>query len=79
MNNDYFTINVLARLEEKIFPEGRTVRAKRLIVHTENFSIHTSGTTEDYMKYNMMGLRHPPHSPDLVLSDFYLLLSVKKS
>jgi hypothetical protein len=43
-----------AIMNEKIFPEGRTAHAKRLIIHMENCSTHTSRTREDYMKQNNM-------------------------
>jgi hypothetical protein len=71
MNNEHFTINILARLAEKISPERRTAHAQRLIVHMDKCSIHTSGAAEDYQKQNnMMRLRRPSYSPDLALSDF---------
>jgi hypothetical protein len=50
MNTEYIPINILAQLKEKIFPEQRTVRAERLIVHMDNCSIHRSGATEDCTK-----------------------------
>jgi hypothetical protein len=79
MNNESFTINILARLEEKIFPEGRTAHAKRTIVHMDNSSIHTRGATEDDMKRNnAMRLRQPPYSPAWAPSDFYLFPSAKE-
>jgi transposase len=79
MKNEGFTINILARLQEKIFPRGRTAHAKRWIIHMESCSSHTSRATEDYVKRNIiMRLRHPPYSPDLALNDFYLFLSMKE-
>jgi hypothetical protein len=30
MNSEYFTINIIARVEEKLFPEGRAAHAKGL-------------------------------------------------
>jgi histone-lysine N-methyltransferase SETMAR len=80
MNSEYTLTHILAQYEEKLFPEGRTAHAKRLTVHMDNCSIHTSGATEDYIKQNnMMRLRHPPYSPDLALSGFYLFPGVKKT
>jgi transposase len=80
MNRECFTINVLARLEKEIFPEGRTAHAQRLItVYMNNCSIHTSGATEDCMKQNnMLRVRYQPYSPGLVPCDFYLFPSVKE-
>jgi hypothetical protein len=78
MNSEYFTTTILARLEEKIFPEGRIVHAKRLIVHMDNCSIHTSGATEHCMKQNnIMRLCPPPCSRDLAPRDFYLFPGTK--
>jgi histone-lysine N-methyltransferase SETMAR len=79
MNSEYTLTHIFAQREEKLFPEGRTAHAKRLIVHMDTCSIHTNGATEDYMKQNnMMRLRHPPYSPDLTLIGFYLFPSVKE-
>jgi transposase len=78
MNSEYILTNIPAQLEEKLFPERRTVHVKILIVHMDNCLIHTSGAIEDYMKQNnMMKLRHPPYSPDLAPSDSYLFSNVK--
>jgi hypothetical protein len=46
MNSDYFITNILEPLERKIFPNGRKPHAKRLTVHLDNCSIHTSGASE---------------------------------
>jgi hypothetical protein len=42
MHNDYFITNILEPLEQKIFPNGRKPHAKRLTVHLDDCSIHTS-------------------------------------
>jgi hypothetical protein len=79
LNNEYFTTNILARLEEKTLTERITAHAKRLIVHMDNCRIRASGATEDYIKQsNKMRLQHPTYSPDLALGDVHLFLSVKK-
>jgi transposase len=79
MNSECFATNILMRLEEKIFPEGRTGHAKRLIARMDNCSIHRSGATEDYIKQNnVMRLRHPPYAPGFAPSDFYLFPSIKE-
>jgi hypothetical protein len=79
MNSDYFITNILEPLEQKIFPNRRKPPAKRLTVHLDNFSIRTSGTSEVFMaEHNMIQPKHPPCSPDLVPSDFYLFPTIKE-
>jgi histone-lysine N-methyltransferase SETMAR len=79
MNSDYFIINVLEPLEQKIFPNGRKSHAKRLIVHLDNCSTHTSGASEVFMaEHNMIRLKHPPYSPDLAPGDFCLFRTIKE-
>jgi hypothetical protein len=72
MNSGYFITNVLEPLE-------RRLHAKRLTVHLDNCSIHTSGANEVFMaEDNMIRFKHPPHSPDLAPSDFYLFPTIKE-
>jgi histone-lysine N-methyltransferase SETMAR len=74
MESNYFITNVLGLLEQKNFPTGRNPHAKRLTIHPGNRSIHTSRTAEEYIgQHNMIRLQHPPYSPDLAPSDFYLI------
>jgi histone-lysine N-methyltransferase SETMAR len=50
---------------------GRTNR--QLIVHADNARPHTAKMTSQSMEQNsMQRAAHPPHSPDLAPSDFYL-------
>jgi hypothetical protein len=79
MNNDYFITNIFEPLEQKIFPNGRKPHAKRLTVHLDNCSIHTSGASGVFMaEHNMIRLKHPPYSLDLPPSDFYLFPTIKE-
>jgi hypothetical protein len=79
MNSDYFTINILALLGQQMFPAGRKPHAKRLTIHLDSCSIPPSEATEGYIReYNMMRLKHPPYSPDLAPSDFYLFPTITK-
>jgi histone-lysine N-methyltransferase SETMAR len=71
MNGDYFVTNILEPLEQKIVPNERKPHARRLTVHLDNCSIHTSGASEVLMtEHNMIRLKHPPYSPDLAPIDF---------
>jgi hypothetical protein len=79
MESDYFTPNILGPLEQKVFPTGRNPHAKRLTIHLHHCSIHTSRTTEECIRQNnMIRLQHPPYSPDLRPSDFYLFQTIKE-
>jgi hypothetical protein len=79
MNNNYFITNILEPLEQKIFPNGRKPHVKRLAIHLDNCSIHTSGVSEVFMtEHNMVRLKHPPYSPDRAPSDFYLFPTIKE-
>jgi hypothetical protein len=55
MNSDYFTTNIFAPLEQKMFQAGRRPRAKRLSPHVDHCSIHMSsffrGTVPHLFRY----------------------------
>jgi hypothetical protein len=79
MNSDYFTTNILGPLEQKVFPTGRNPHTKQLTIQLDNCSIHTSRTTEEYIReHNIIRLQHPLYSPDLAPSDFYLFPTIKE-
>jgi transposase len=79
MNSTYYTSNVLEPLHQNFFPEGRTPQGKRLVVHVDNCSVHTSAITKEFMEtHDMVSMPHPPYSPDLAPSDFYLFGTVKQ-
>jgi hypothetical protein len=42
MNSAYFVTNILTPLEQMIFPRGRAPHQKRLVIHLDNCSVHTS-------------------------------------
>jgi histone-lysine N-methyltransferase SETMAR len=49
-----------------------------LIVHADNAKPHTAKSTIEYLQANAMKKApHPPYSPDLAPSDFYLFGYVK--
>jgi hypothetical protein len=70
MSSDSFPTNHLVRLEQKMLPTGRRPQAKRHFL---------SGETEVYISEpNTRRLKHPPYSPDLAPSDFYLFPTIKE-
>jgi histone-lysine N-methyltransferase SETMAR len=52
---------------------------RKLIVHADNGSPHTTKMTSQFMERNSMQTEpHPAYSPDLAPSDFYLFSYVKQ-
>jgi histone-lysine N-methyltransferase SETMAR len=79
MNVNSFTENIMGPLEEKIFSDGRAVHERRLVVHMDNAPIHNCVMTTSFLAdHNLVRLQHPPYSPDLSSSDFYLFPTVKE-
>jgi histone-lysine N-methyltransferase SETMAR len=79
INNDYFTTNVLAPLQQKIFLDERKLNTKRPTIHLDNRWIQRSGATEVYItEHNMIRFKHPPYSPDLAPSLFSFLRTIKE-
>jgi hypothetical protein len=67
MNNDYFVINIFIPSEQVIFPRGRAPHQKRLMVHLDNCSVHTSRVSRDWLEeHDMRRMSDLPYSRDLV-------------
>jgi histone-lysine N-methyltransferase SETMAR len=76
-NSSHYITEILSPLSEwrSADPHGRI---RKLIVHANNAPPHVSRQTIDYFERNgMKRAPHPPYSPDLAPSDFYLFGSVK--
>jgi hypothetical protein len=79
MNNTYFVTKIIIPLEQAIFHRGRAPHEKRFVVHLDNCSVHTSRISTDWLEeQSILRMPHPPYSPDLAPSDFYLFLTVKE-
>jgi hypothetical protein len=79
MNSAYFVTNILTPLEQAIFPRGRVSQQKRLVIHLNNCSVHTSRASRDWLEEDdMRRMPQPLYSLDLTPSDFYLFLTVKE-
>jgi hypothetical protein len=79
MNIAYFVINILILLEQTIFPRGRAPHEKRLVIHLDNYSVHASRVSTDWLEeHSIISMPHPPYSLDLAFSDFYLFPIVKE-
>ena len=73
LNSEYFIENILKPLhEQKERIWGETNR-KKLILHLDNCKVHNSKvTTKKYDEYGFRRSPHPPYSPDIAPSDFFL-------
>jgi histone-lysine N-methyltransferase SETMAR len=73
-----FTDIILAQTAAAFFPAGRGKRSRPMTLHLDNCSIHRSRVTKDFMEQNgMRSMPHPPYSPDLAPSDFFLFPLIK--
>jgi histone-lysine N-methyltransferase SETMAR len=79
MNSAYFVTNILIPLEQAIFPRGRASHERQLVIHLDNYSVHTSRVSTDWLEeHNILRMPHPPYSPDLAFSDFDLFATVNE-
>ncbi|KAJ4447750.1 hypothetical protein ANN_09758 [Periplaneta americana] len=78
--NQHFYLDVLRRLRESVRrkrPEMR--RNGNWLLHHDNAPAHTALTVRQFLTNNNMVLvPHPPYSPDLTPSDFFLFPRMKK-
>jgi hypothetical protein len=52
---------------------------RKLLVHADNARPHTAKlSTQDFNENRMKSAPHPPYSPDLAPSDFFLFVYVKR-
>ena len=75
---DYFVESILSQIVESE-PFQRSQRQKqKFIVHMDNAPVHTAATVKRMMRENHLhSAPHPPYSPDLAPSDFYLFGALK--
>ncbi|XP_025152513.1 histone-lysine N-methyltransferase SETMAR-like [Harpegnathos saltator] len=75
VNSEWYTTICLSEIFGKI---RETNRRRRIILHQDNASSHTSAQTRDFLrteKVELMG--YPPYSPDLAPNDFFLFPQIK--
>jgi histone-lysine N-methyltransferase SETMAR len=77
ITGEYYS-NLLTRIDEKIFEKRPVFQKKKIIIYQDNSPAHKSvlamGKLRD-LHYEF--LEHPPYSPDLAPSDFYLFPKLK--
>ena len=77
-NSEYFIHNVIKPLENKLYPQGKKPQETSYIIHIDNARPHNSHkATESIVKCGFKRAPHPPYSPDLSPSDFYLFGYIK--
>ncbi|GBP22518.1 hypothetical protein EVAR_84755_1 [Eumeta japonica] len=75
VNLEWHTAVCLPEVFEEI---RKNNRPRRIILHHDNASCHTSAETTRLLEGQKIELTgHSPYSPDLTLNDFYLFPSVK--
>jgi histone-lysine N-methyltransferase SETMAR len=77
-NAGYYIAEILEPLSQ-----WRSIEAagneRELLVHADNARLHTTKLSTQYFNENRMkSAPHPPYSPDLAPSDFYLFGNVKR-
>jgi histone-lysine N-methyltransferase SETMAR len=78
INSEYY-IALLVRLKEEIAKKRPHMKKKKMIFHQDNAPCHKSSAT--MAKLHELAfelLPHPPYSPDLAPSDYYLFADLKK-
>lgn len=79
INSDYY-VNLLDKLDEAIKQKRPRKSDTKIIFHQDNAPCHTSAKT--MAKLHQLGykvLPHPPYSPDIAPSDYYLFSDLKNS
>jgi [histone H3]-lysine36 N-dimethyltransferase SETMAR len=76
VNSEWYTTICLPEVLGKI---RKNNRQRRIILHHDNASSHTSAQTNTYLtRQNVELMGHPPYSPDLAPNDFFLFPHIKK-
>jgi hypothetical protein len=77
-NAGYYIAEILEQLSQWRSIEA-TGNERKLLVHADNACSHTAMLSTQYFTENRMkSAPHPPYSPDLAPSDFYLFGYVKR-
>ena len=77
--NQYFYKETLVRLTEKIRRKRRDLwERKQWLLHHDNAPAHSALTIRQFLASRQVStLDHPPYSPDLAPSDFFLFPKLK--
>jgi transposase len=71
-------VKVLTRLRESVRRKRPQKWKNDWVLHHENASIHTAMAVQQFLVRNNISIEpHPPYSPDLAPSDFWLFPTLK--
>jgi hypothetical protein len=77
-NTQYFLSQSWESLLLAVFPDCRKPHSRSLSLHLDNCRVHNSKASENFHAENsIIRVPHPPYSPDLAPSDFWLCGHVK--
>ena len=75
VNSEWYTTHCLPVVFQEI---RKTNLRRRIILHHDNASSHTSAQTTAFLStQSIVLMKHPPYSPDLAPNDFFLFPYVK--
>ena len=76
---DYFIQHVLVKLQQTSAYKDAQRQGKKFTIHMDNARVHTARRVDRFMAENgFERAPHPPYSPDLAPSDFYLFGALKE-
>jgi histone-lysine N-methyltransferase SETMAR len=81
VNPDYFVKNILKPLNDKFYTEisTRSTEEKEKWLHVDNASYHNSLSTNTFIENSVFErISHPPFSPDIAPSNYYLFGRLKQ-
>jgi histone-lysine N-methyltransferase SETMAR len=76
ITGEYYS-NLLTRLDKKVCEERPSLQKKKIIFHQDNAPAHKSVLAMGNVRDLHYESEHPPYSPDLAPSDFYVLPKLK--
>jgi histone-lysine N-methyltransferase SETMAR len=77
-NTSYFLSHILDPMPPAVSPDTHKPHSRQLSLHFDNCRVHCSKASEKFFNENyIIRVPHPPYSPDLAPSDFWLFRHTK--
>lgn len=78
-DSDYFITRILCQIEQNKIQKTRYRKRIKYYLHLDNCKVYNSKATHQKVDYiHFLRATHPPYSPNVVNSDFFLFRYVKK-
>jgi len=78
--NDAYCASVLHKLRDTVKEKRRGMLSRGVCLLHDNAPVHTAAVAKAAVKEcGFQEIEHPPYSPDLALSDYYLFSKLKKN